>query len=82
MWDLKHRRSRLRSRCARQVVDEEILEQSQVARVPALTCTGTCSANVYAKTKSLPIWSDHLPLPKAGDARLLLRAATVLAASN
>jgi len=32
MWDLKRRKSRLRSRSARPVLDEEILEQSHVAR--------------------------------------------------
>jgi len=32
MWDLNRMRSRLRTRCTRLVVDEEILEQSQVAR--------------------------------------------------
>ena len=32
MWDLKRMRGRLRTRCARPVVDKEILEQSQVAR--------------------------------------------------
>jgi hypothetical protein len=32
MWDLNRLRSHLRTRCTRLVVDEEILEQSQVAR--------------------------------------------------
>jgi hypothetical protein len=33
MWDMNRTRSRLRTRCARPVVDEEILKQSQIARV-------------------------------------------------
>ena len=32
MWELNRMRGRLRTRCARTVVDEEILEQSQIAR--------------------------------------------------
>ncbi len=32
-------------------------------RVAELTRPGTCLGNIYAKTKSLPVWNSNLPLP-------------------